>query len=235
MKQTISIPALSDNNLRLRSATTGGRVFETLRQNIVRLQLLPGTHLSEAELAKQLGVSRQPVREALIKLEEVGLVEIRPHRGSYVRLISQREVGNVSFLREAIEAAIVREAAEYATPADIASLDGILVEQRAIAENDTVGFHRLDEAFHQALAFSANREDAWHILDRLQLQMDRVRFLSFPGLPPISALVEQHTHIVEGIRHHDPDTTEAAMREHLREIYKSLPKLARQHPELFTD
>lgn len=237
MKQTMTIPTLSDNNflLHFRPATTGGLIFETLRQSIVCLQLRPGTHLSEAELARQLGVSRQPVREALIKLEDVGLVEIRPHRGSYVRLISQREVNTISFFREAVEVAIAREAARNAITADIATLDSILAEQRAIEENDTVGFYRLDRAFHQALALSADREDAWNILDRLQLQMDRVRFLSFPGLSPVRELVEQHAHIVDGIRSHDPDATEATIREHLREIYKSLPKLARQYPDLFTN
>src|SRR5688500_7611656 len=86
------LPALEDDSRARRQATMGSRVFDTLRQAIVQLQLRPGDPLSEADIARQLGVSRQPVREAFIKLAEIGLVEIRPQRGTFVRLISIREV-----------------------------------------------------------------------------------------------------------------------------------------------
>ena len=86
------LPALEDDSRARRQATMGSRVFDTLRQAIVQLQLRPGNPLSEAEIARQLGVSRQPVREAFIKLSEIGLLEIRPQRGTFVRLISIREV-----------------------------------------------------------------------------------------------------------------------------------------------
>src|SRR5690606_25985537 len=100
-----------------RQATIGSRVFESLRNAIVQLQLQPGHLLSEAEVARQLGGSRQPVREAFIKLAEVGLVEVRPQRGTYVMLISIREVQNARFIREAIEVAVARKAALEASAA----------------------------------------------------------------------------------------------------------------------
>ena len=85
-----------------RPVTMTGRVYDALRAAIVQLQVRPGNPLSEAEIARQLGVSRQPVREAFIKLAESGLVEVRPQRGAFVRLISRREVANARFIREAI-------------------------------------------------------------------------------------------------------------------------------------
>ena len=115
---TDAMLSLDDDSPRMRQATMGNRVFDALRQAIVQLQLRPGNLLSEAEVARQLGVSRQPVREAFIKLAEVGLVEVRPQRGTYVMLISIREeflaaaghgtvigVGNNDKIAEAFSAA----------------------------------------------------------------------------------------------------------------------------------
>lgn len=235
MKAKFEIPALSDDNLLLRQAMTSSRVFDVLRQAIVQLQVKPGTRLSESEIGKQLGVSRQPVREAFIKLEDVGLVEVRPQRGTVVRLISQREVYNIRFLREAIEVAITRRAAEQASAADIARLKVLVAEQKQIPESNNAAFLQLDEAFHQVLARSADCEDAWRVLDRLKLQMDRVRYLSFPDATPLGILIDQHERIAVAIENRDADRAEAAMREHLSEILTSLPKLAKQYPDIFTD
>src|SRR5689334_21712933 len=105
-----------------RQGTRGNRVFDAIRQAIVQLQLRPGNLLSEAEVARQLGVSRQPVREAFIKLAEVGLVEVRPQRGTFVVLISKREVQNARFIREAVEVAVARKAAMEAQPVHIKRL-----------------------------------------------------------------------------------------------------------------
>lgn len=227
---------LDDETPRLRQATMGNRVFDALRQAIVQLQLRPGNLLSEAEVARQLGVSRQPVREAFIKLAEVGLVEVRPQRGTFVMLISIREVQNARFVREAIEVAVARKAALEASATKLAGLRRILDEQRAAsAAGDHVQFLRLDEAFHQALAASADCEYAWRVLENLKAQMDRVRYLSMPNATPIETLIGQHAAIVDAIGRHAPDDAEAAMRAHLGEIMMSLPRIAQANPDLFTD
>ncbi|BCH28926.1 GntR family transcriptional regulator [Mesorhizobium sp. L-8-10] len=214
----------------------GGRVFESVRAAIIQLQFRPGNPLSEAEIARQLGVSRQPVREAFIKLAETGLVEIRPQRGTFVRMISMREVGNARFLREAIEVAIARKAAVEATDADIAALEALIAEQRAVAVNgDNAAFLRLDEKFHQAIARSADCEDAWRVLEGLKAQMDRVRYLSLPEATPLETIIEQHRNIVAALASRSPQEAETTMRQHLSEILLSLPKLAARHPAYFAD
>jgi DNA-binding GntR family transcriptional regulator len=219
-----------------RQATMSYRVYQTLKRAIVELQLKPGHLLSEADVARRLGVSRQPVREAFIKLAEVGLVEVRPQRGTFVVLISRRDVTNARFIREAIEVAVVRKAAEEASAAAIAELADIVARQRVVARsNDNAGFFRLDEAFHLAIAASAACEHAWRVVEDLKAQMDRVRYLSVPDATPIDVLVEQHTAILKAIEAHDPDAAEKAMRVHLAEILKSLPRIAAAHAELFVD
>lgn len=226
---------LPDDSRRMRQATIGNRVFEALRQAIVQLQLRPGNPLSEADIGRQLGVSRQPVREAFIKLAEVGLVEIRPQRGTFVRLISAREVRNARFLREAIEVAVVRKAADEATPAQTQHLAHIIADQRTVArKGDNVAFLRLDEAFHQALAATAHCEEAWRVVEGLKAQMDRVRYLSLPDATPLETIIAQHEKIVEAVGQKASGAAEAAMRHHLSEILISLPKLSVNHSEFFT-
>jgi len=231
-----SIPPMMEKpNLLERPMTVSNRVFGIIRQAIVQLQLKPGDPLSEAEMARQLGVSRQPVREAFIKLAEVGLVDIRPQRGTTVVLISYREVENARFIREALEVAVARKAAVDATDRDLEKINEALVAQReANALGDLTGFLRHDESFHQAIACAADCERAWKMLENLKAQMDRVRYLSLDAATPVHALIEQHQLIAKGIASRDPDAAEAAMKAHLREILMSLPKLAEQHAELFS-
>lgn len=236
MATTFQLSTLHDAPPQTRRSTVSGRVFEVVREAIIQLRFSPGNPLSEADVARQLGVSRQPVREAFIKLAEVGLVEIRPQRGTFVRMISRREVANARFIREAIEVAIVRKAAADAAPASLAGLDELIERQRAMAvAGDHGGFLALDEAFHQTLAHAADCDDAWRVLEGLKAQMDRVRFLSLPDATPLEALIEQHADILAGVRAGAPDQAEAAMRRHLSEILISLPRLAAAHPAFFAD
>ncbi len=219
-----------------RQTTRGNRVFDQIRRAIVQMQLKPGNSLSEAEVARQLGVSRQPVREAFIKLAEIGLVEVRPQRGTFVVLISKREVQNARFIREAVEVAVARKAAAEASAADIEKLRAIVAAQQRMADaDDHAGFLRLDEELHEAIAHSADCDYAWRVLESLKAQMDRVRFLSIADATPYAKLIDQHKAIVEAIAARSPEQADAAIRAHMSEILISLPQLAAAHPELFSD
>jgi len=234
MTFAFELPALDDDARLMRQATISGRVFEVVRQAIVQLRFQPGNPLSEAEIGRQLGVSRQPVREAFIKLGEVGLVEIRPQRGTFVRLISIREVETARFIREAIEVAIARKAAAEAPDDDLAAIGRLVEQQRAVAlSGDNAAFLRCDETFHQAVAASAGCVDAWRVLEGLKAQMDRVRYLSLPDATPFTVIIDQHAAVLRGLHERSPDAAAAAMRQHLSEILISLPRLAREHPAFF--
>lgn len=231
MKADLNIIKLSDA-----PRTMGQQVHDTLKQAIVQLQLRPGHLLSEKDIADQFGVSRQPVREAFIKLADEGLVEIRPQRGTFVVMISRREVENARFIREAIEVAIVRKAAEEADPASLDAIEDSLVAQnRAMEREDRVAFLVQDEVFHRELAKSVKCEHAWQVVEKLKSQMDRVRYLSMSMATPVDTLIIQHEAIFEAIRNNQVDRAETVMREHLSEILKSLPKIAEEHSDIFVD
>lgn len=212
----------------------GRRVYDALRQAIVTLRLKPGAALSEKEIASRFAVSRQPVREAFIKLAETGLVRVLPQRGTYVVKISVGAVLEARFIREAVEVAVVRRAAESAEPGALAPLADLIARQEeAAAERAHERFQALDDALHRGFAEAIGHRGAWQVVEVVKAQMDRVRFLSLPDATPMPLLIAQHRAILAAIRRHEPDAAERAMREHLGEILRSLPALAQRFPELF--
>lgn len=212
------------------------QLVATLRQGIAELKLLPGEALSEKDIAARFGVSRQPVREAFIKLSEAGLVEIRPSRGTYVAKISVRDVANARLVREAIEADITHHAARLASDAQVQGLQEMVGAQLVAArENDYRRFNDSDEAFHRAIADIVDCDYAWRIVERARVQTDRVRYLSLPDTSPMPLLISQHQAIVDAIAARDPEAAEQMMRRHLREILVALRRIAGAHPELFSD
>ncbi len=212
------------------------QLFENLRAAIVEMRLKPGEALSEKDISLRYGVSRQPVREAFIKLSEAGLLEIRPSRGTYVRKISVREVADARFVREAIECSLVRHAAISATDEHIRQLRVLIDEQEAAARNDDfASFNRSDDAFHRAIASIVNCNYARRTVEGARNQIDRVRFLSLDKATPLSRLIQQHREIAASIEARDQDRAERAMQTHLREVLLALPHIARANPDAFED
>jgi DNA-binding GntR family transcriptional regulator len=217
-----------------RVTSIADQVFRTLRSSIVTMRLTPGTALSEQDIAGRLNVSRQPVREAFIKLSESGLVRVLPQRGTFVVKISAKAVTDARFVREAVECAIARRASEGLPRPALDELRGILAEQRIAAKaHDPERFFVLDEAFHRGLAHAADCIYAWKVIEEAKAQMDRVRFLSLPDATPMDYLVVQHTDVLDAVAGGKGAAADAAMRAHLREILKSLPRLARTFPDMF--
>lgn len=214
------------------AAPIGPQLLKSLRNRIVRTELAPGMRLSEQEVASHYVLSRQPVREAFIRLAEEGLLEIRPQRGTFVRRISQEAVMEARFMREAIEADIVRVAAERGDRSLVRELRDLVARQDATAEGDAQSFMALDEAFHRVLAEAAGRFRVWTVLQTIKAQLDRVRYLTAAEFPK-GLLITQHTAIVVAIESCEPDRAEQAMRVHLRKILDDLPAIAAAHPRFF--
>ena len=212
----------------------GLHVRKIIEERIVTNVFRPGEQLSENDLAELLGVSRQPIREALIRLTEAGLVRVMPQRATIVTRISVARVNSARFLRAAVERAVVREAALQAKPHHIAQMRALIWEQTtAIREGDHARFLALDDDLHRAFAVSMAHEGVWRTLQNVKLQMDRVRYLSLPDATPASRLIRQHAAIVDAIAARDPDAAEAMMQKHLEELLSSLPRLVARLPEYF--
>ena len=163
------------------------QIYRILRRDIVHCLIAPGTPLSEKEVSVRFNVSRQPVREAFIKLAENGLIQIRPQRGSYVNKISMAQVRNGSFIRQAIECAVARRAASMITESQCYQLEQNLHQQRiAIERKQLDDFFELDDNFHQLLTQIADCQLAWDTIENLKATVDRVRYMSFDHVSPSS-------------------------------------------------
>lgn len=210
------------------------QIYRFLRQDIVTCAIPPGSLLSEKEVSCRFDVSRQPVREAFIKLAEAGLVQILPQRGTFVRRISAQRVSDGRFIREAVEVAVVRRAALEATPEALALLDHNLQLQKMSAERqNSQAFLLLDDEFHRLIAQSINCELAWETVENIKATMDRVRFLTLSKVSPPDSLIAQHNEIYQALLAKDADAAERALRRHLQEMIFSITPIAEQNSEWF--
>ncbi len=214
--------------------TAAAQVERDLREQIIRLELAPGTRLSEQEIATRMGVSRQPVREALIALGKSKLVDIRPNRGTVVVRISARQMMEARFVREAIETAVARRASETFDAWTRRKIDTILSRQKAAMEtHDHNAFRREDEQFHIAIAEGAGCGLAWNAISDIKAHMDRVCNLQLRHPDSMTRLIAEHEAIITAIDTRDADAAAAAMRSHLNGILSDLPQIEADHPGLF--
>ena len=217
----------------IRAATTAQQVHDWLYRCVLRGDLLPGTRLSETEIAAQVNLSRQPVREAFIRLAADGLAEVLPQRGTYIGRISMRAVLSARFIREAVESDLARHAA--ATRPDLTAMAAELtVQERCDVEGDVPGFIESDDRFHRAMALAADQGAVWQDLERLKAQMNRLRHLSMRVFDR-SQTIAQHSAVLTALQAGDADGAEDAIRTHLRQMLTELPQMAAAHPDYFTD
>jgi DNA-binding GntR family transcriptional regulator len=210
------------------------QLFNALRNAIVTLQLTPGQSISEKEIAAQIGVSRQPVREAFIKLADAQLLNIQPQRGTFVVKISTRAVMDARFIREALEVAVVKELVGNVDARFFNEMDYIIEQQFVAAETKDWGeFLQWDDRFHRALTEAGGRDCVWRIMEREKAQMDRVRYLLLSDNSPKTDLIEQHILILDAIKKGDLVAAQESVRYHLSEIISSLPGVAMANKDLF--
>ncbi|GGE05753.1 HTH-type transcriptional repressor RspR [Aureimonas endophytica] len=209
------------------------QIYDRLRRAIITLAMLPSEALSEKELSLQLGVSRTPVREALIRLADEGLIDILPQRGSFVAPIRLRDVEEAQFIREALERAIVKRLAKDCPAPVLAELSANLSRQEdAVARRDLDLFLELDEAFHRSLCEGAGLSRSWRLIQTVKLQMDRVRYFSLPEPGHLESLLAQHRGILAAIRTGDAERAEESMGIHLQEVLRTVRKLSERRADL---
>ncbi len=216
------------------AGSTAQWLIEELKRAIVEMELVPGTWLSEQEIALRYGVSRQPVREALIMLSHAHLVETRPQRGSVVCHLSVERMREARFLRQTIECAIIRAASERFDPAVSAEIEAILAQQAVHARHgNRKDFQRADAAFHEALARGAGFPSAWELIQQLKLHTDRICKLTLAEPAILASLTEQHRAIHAAVLARDPDEAERLMADHLLQIMTALPEIQRDYAQWF--
>ncbi len=215
--------------------STASQVYDWLHRRVLRGELLPGARLSETEIAAKIGVSRQPVREAFIRLGSDGLAEIRPQRGTYISKISISAVLSARLIREAVEADLARLTATLRPPAVLDAMRAeIALQHQADRAGHVDEFIESDDRFHRLLAIGAGHEAVWNDLERLKSQMNRLRHMSMRAFDRVRTIA-QHQDILDAIGQGDADAAEGAARRHLHQMLTELPQMAARHPEYFTE
>jgi DNA-binding GntR family transcriptional regulator len=200
-----------------------GRVYSLLRDAIVSSEFHPGQRLSEKDLANRLGVSRTPIREALV-----------PQLGTYVSRISHQAISDAQFVRESLECAAVRVATEQAGEEDLAALDAIVRSQHeAYRSQDIDRFYFFDDELHRTLCDLSSHGIAWSLSQRASGHLNRIRRLSMTLPDYVHEMIEEHETVVGAVRRRQPEEAEQALREHLRMVLTALPDIEQEHPEYF--
>lgn len=212
-------------------ATSAWTVAAALRDEIVALVLLPGTALQDRLLSERFGVSRTPVREALLRLADEGLVDIFPQSGTFVSRIPAAAIPEAVLIRQALEGITVAAATARRSTA---GLDEALALQRVTAgRGDARGFHEADEAFHEALAGLGGHAEIWRLLKSVKMQIDRARRLTVPALGRMKQLIGEHECIRDAVATGAETAARAAMTAHLNAVIPDVAWLRERNPEYF--
>ena len=187
-------------------ATNLDDIFEYLYDEIVSLRLCPGDKISEAEIASQFGVSRQPVRDAFRRLENMDLLLIRPQRATVVKRFSLREIEKSRFVRQAVEREVLLRAAQKCDADGAALLKASLAAQtKLLADAHHDGFGKLDYEFHRILCQIAKADFAFDVIMTEKSKVDRLCVLSLSTKDNLSALVDDHQRIAEAVASNNAD------------------------------
>lgn len=211
-------------------------VFDALFSQIMQLDLLPGTKISESEIAKTFGFSRQPVREAFTRLANLNLLLIRPQRATVVRPFSREIIANARFVRSAIELEVVRAACKARNEAVDAELKSNMRDQKdAIAREDTEAFHDLDYAFHELLCKACGMPFAFEIIAANKAQVDRLCVLSLASKKSMETLHADHKDLLDAIFGNNADMADAVLRRHLDRLTPTIDALYTTHRAYFEE
>jgi DNA-binding GntR family transcriptional regulator len=217
--------AMGDKNLlnKLEHRTLNQRTYDMVRGFIESGYLLPGTQLDERTLANELAISRTPLREAIARLVEEGLVERHPYRGNFVRTFSAKQINDLYVVRKTLEGLAVRLAVPRLTEDDLAKLGQILnATDEALEHNDIIGYSSADQEFHETIAHITENEILIASIERLkrQIQIMRVSANHDPEVVKRTAL--ERPRILAALAARDAEQAAQLMEEHIEGVRRAV-------------
>ncbi len=203
-----------------------------LEYNIVHLKLPPGEQLQEKALAEQIGVSRTPVREAILELRQRHILNIYPQRGTFVSYLEEKRGEDIRYLRYVFESRLAEDACSLNDPALNEALSDNIRLQRLYVARDADRFLQLDDQFHEAIYRALGREDLYAIVKEHSIHFDRVRRLSY-NLNTSEALVGEHEAIARAIQAGDAPAARALCERHLQHAVADYEALKALYPDYY--
>ena len=218
----------------VREKSVQDTVFQTLRDAIMSLRLAPGTVMSTQEIASRMNVSRTPVREAFIRLQEENLVDIFPQKETIVSRIDLDRVLQERFIRESLELAVVDPFLEKCRPQDLERIRKMIGRQKeCMREGRGADFITQDNLMHRELFVVAGKELAWDAIQTMNGHDYRFRILSVQLGDVMGASIEQHERMVERIESGDLAGAREELALHLRRLRYEKSKMIERYPDYF--
>ena len=191
-------------------------VFYTLRQAILKGEMAPGERLMEIQLAKKLGVSRTPIREAIRKLELEGLVIMIPRKGAEVAGITEKALRDVLEVRRSMEELAMELAVARMQEKDIKALEAARIEFReALNSSDMIRIAQADEKFHDVIYAGTYNDKLVQILNNLRDQIYRYRLEYIKDTGKRQLILIEHENILNAVKTRNVELGKRAMREHI--------------------
>ena len=219
----------------LRRTSASQQLRDLLRARILALDLAPGTPLSRTELAEQYGVSQTPVRDALQKLEQEGLVFVYPQSRTEVTKIDLGQARETQFLRMSLELEITRQLALSRERAFVPVAARILRQQKEALELDAdfERFASLDRQFHETLFAAAGVLGLWSLIQERSGHLDRLRALNLPNPGKAATILDAHREILDAVAAGEVAAAQAAVRAHLSGTLALAGAIRDAHPAYF--
>lgn len=207
--------------------------LRNIKENIINLELAPGSQISENELAAEMGLSRTPVREALIELSKVEIIEVHPQRKSTVPLIDYDLVEESRFMRNLLECAVVELVCDMAGPIDIERLNAnIRLQSFYLDGYYTNELMALDNQFHGMLFDIAKKSRVFQLIQNIAIHFDRVRGMALSSVKDLK-VVQDHQDLVEFIRRKDAKGARELMEVHLNRYRIDTAEIRKVYPQYF--
>jgi DNA-binding GntR family transcriptional regulator len=189
--------------------------YRQLKAAIRRREFRPGQRMREADLAEWLNISRTPVRDALKQLETEGLLVAAPRRGLVVVELDQQQVTEIYALRNVLEGLAARMAAQHASPAEVAAMRDAMDRQDSASIDDFEQLAHLNRTFHQSIYHAARNRYLLEVLEGLESTLALLPGTTYSDPSRPERALDEHRVIVDAIERRDPDTAEAAARQHI--------------------
>lgn len=214
--------------------TTTDAVYETLHEEIISLEILPGTKLSETEVARRFGVSRQPVRNAFTKLGNEDLLVIRPQKATEVRGFSMERLALARLVRMAVELEIVHRAIQVWDASREEELaNNLALQEKALSDGDLPTFHALDYDFHKLIYVLGGNPLAFEVMLDCKQKVDRLCLLSLEKHSKAESILADHREIADGMASGNLERARSSVRKHLSRLDETINFIHKTHPDYF--
>ena len=214
--------------------TASEDVYDKVKSDILSLSRVPGAEIKINEIAEEMGISRSPVRDALMKLSDEGLVDMLPQRGCWVSLINLERVDEERFLRHSLEKSVLSYFMEYAKASDISKLQYFVsLQKEALKDGDEGLFFTYDDQMHESIFHSAGKGRIWQIIARETGHYRRMRILSFDQPGVLDKNIEQHIELIEALKEKDIAAALRIEGEHVFKLTFEAGEIIHDNPSYF--